>query len=46
MPSLVGDAQQDMSDYLMWIKLAKDRSKKQSDTQYWGSRENRLFDLV
>ena len=46
MPRLVGDSRQDMSNYLRWIKVAKDRSKRQSDTQYWGSRENRLFDLV
>ena len=46
MPRLVGDSRQDMSNYLRWIKVAKDRSKRQSDTQYWGARENRLFDLV
>ena len=46
MPRLVGNSRQDMSNYLRWIKVAKDRSKRQSDTQYWGSRENRLFYLV
>ena len=45
-PRLVGDSRQDMSNYLRWIKVAKNRSKRQSDTQYWGSRKNRLFDLV
>ena len=46
MPRLVGDSRQDMSNYLRWIKVAKNRSIRQSETQYWGSRENRLFDLV
>ena len=46
MPRLVGDSRQDMSNYLRWIKVAKDRSLRQSKTQYWGSCENRLFDLV
>ena len=46
MPRLVGDSRQDMSNYLRWIKVAKTRSIRQSETQYWGTRENRLFDLV
>jgi hypothetical protein len=46
LPRLVGNSRQDMSNYLRWIKVAKDRSRRQSETQYWGSRENRLFDLV
>lgn len=46
MPRLVGDNRKDMSNYLRWIKIAKDRSNRQSETQFWGKRENRLFDLV
>lgn len=46
LPRLVGNSRQDMSNYLRWIKIAKERSKKQSDRQFWGTRENRLFDLV
>lgn len=46
LPRLVGDSRQDMSNYLRWIKIAKNRSKKQSETQFWGNRENRLFELV
>ena len=46
MPRLTGDSRQDMSNYLRWIKIAKDRSRKQSETQIWGKCENRLFELV
>lgn len=45
-PRLVGDNRQDMSNYLRWIKIAKKRSVKQMDSQFWGVRDNRLFDLV
>jgi len=46
MPRLVGDSRQDMSNYLRWIGIAKARSKRQSETQYWGNRKNRLYELV
>ena len=46
MPRLFGNSRQDMSNYLRWIKIAKERSKRHSETQCWGTRENRLFDLV
>ena len=46
LPRLVGNYRQDMSNYLRWIKIAKERSCKQYKTQFWGPRENRLFDLV
>lgn len=46
MPRLVGNHRQDMSNYLRWIKVAKDRSGKQPESMLWGSKENRLFDLV
>lgn len=45
-PRLVGDNQQNMAYYLRWITISKKRSQKQSATQFWGSRKNRLFDLV
>lgn len=46
LPRLIGDARKDMSNYLRWIRVAKNRSRKQSDKQFWGGRENRLFALV
>lgn len=46
LPRLVGNNRQDMSNYLRWIKIAKERSLKQCKTQAWGPRNNRLFDLV
>lgn len=46
MPRLVGNHRQDMSNYLRWIKVAKDRSGKQSESMLWGAKENRLFELV
>jgi len=46
LPRLVGDNRQDMSNYLRWIKIAKNRSCKQTETQFWGVRENRLYELV
>ena len=45
-PRLVGNSRLDMTNYLRWIRISKNRSKKQSETQFWGSRENRLFELV
>lgn len=46
MPRLVGNHRQDMSNYLRWIKVTKERSAKQPESMLWGARENRLFDLV
>jgi hypothetical protein len=46
LPRLVGNYRQDMSNYLRWIKIAKERSRKQYKTQVWGPRDNRLFDLI
>lgn len=46
MPRLVGDSRLDMSNYLRWIKVAKEKSRSQSKTQMWGKPENRLFELV
>lgn len=46
LPRLVGDNRQDMSNYLRWIKIAKNRSRKQTESQFWGVRENRLYELV
>lgn len=46
LPRLIGDARQDMSNYLRWIKVAKTRSQEHSRTMLWGTKENRLFDLV
>lgn len=45
-PRLIGDARKDMSNYLRWIKIAKTRSREHSESMLWGSKENRLFDLV
>lgn len=46
LPRLVGDSRKDMSNYLRWIRIAKKRSVKQMNSQFWGVRDNRLFDLV
>ncbi len=46
LPRLIGDARQDMSNYLRWIKVAKTRSQGHSMSMLWGTKENRLFDLV
>lgn len=46
LPRLVGDNRQDMSNYLRWIKIAKNRSRKQTESQFLGVRENRLYELV
>lgn len=46
LPRLIGDARQDMSNYLRWIKVAKTRSQEHSKSMLWGTKENRLFDLV
>ena len=46
LPRLVGDSRQDMSNYLRWITIARNRSKKQYEKHFWGTRENRLFELV
>lgn len=46
MPRLFGNSRQDTTNYMRWIKIAKQRSARQSETQYWGIRENRLYDLV
>ena len=46
LPRLVGDNRQDMSNYLRWIKIAKIRSQKQYEKHFWGTKENRLFELV
>ena len=45
-PSLVGDNRLDLSEYLRWIRIVKDRSDGQSKTQFWGTRKNRLFELA
>lgn len=45
MPRLFGNSRQDTTNYMRWIKIAKQRSGRQSETLYWGVRENRLFDL-
>lgn len=45
-PRIVGDSRLDMSEYLEWIEIVKNRSESQSETQYWGTRKNRLFELV
>lgn len=45
-PRLVGDSRLDMSEYLRWIGIVKDRSDGQSITQFWGTRKNRLFELA
>lgn len=44
-PRLFGNSRQDTTNYIRWIKIAKQRSFRQSETQFWGSRENRLFEL-
>lgn len=46
LPRLIGDSRLDMSEYLRWIGIVKDRSDGQSKTQFWGTRRNRLFELV
>lgn len=46
LPRLVGDSRLDMSEYLRWIGIVKERSDGQSKTQFWGTRKNRLFELV
>ncbi len=45
-PRLFGDDRLDMSQYLNWIEIVKRRCQNASDATYYGSRENRLFDLV
>lgn len=45
-PRLYGDDRKDMTKYLTWIKLVKDRCMRASDVTYYGPKENRLFDLV
>lgn len=45
-PRLYGDERLDMTQYMKWIKIVKRRCMNASDTTYYGSRENRLFDLV
>lgn len=46
LPRLVGDNRQDMSNYLRWINIAKTRSSKHYEKHCWGTKENRLFELV
>jgi len=46
LPRLVGDNRQDMSNYIRWIKIARNRSNKQYEKHFCGTRENRLFELV
>lgn len=46
LPRLFGNSRQDMSNYFRWIDIAKKRSKRQSEAQCWGTRDNRLFNLV
>ena len=45
-PRLYGDSRKDWSNYTRWIRITKNRSDKQSDSMCWGSKENRLFDLI
>ncbi len=46
LPRLVGDYRQDMSNYLRWIRVSKNRSSRQYNKHVWGERVNRLFKLV
>lgn len=45
-PRLMGNNRQDMNNYLRWIKITRDRSHNQYEKHFWGTRENRLFELV
>ena len=46
LPRFIGNSRLDMSEYLRWIGIVKGRSDGQSKTQFWGTRKNRLFELV
>lgn len=46
LPRLLGDDRLDMSNYLRWIKIAKNRSHRQYEKHFYGTKENRLFGLI
>lgn len=45
-PRLANDSRQDMSNYLRWIKIAKEYSEECSTKIFFGSRTNRLYSIV
>ncbi len=44
-PRLIRDSRQDLSEYYRWVNIAK-RNLQFNYNTIWGSKENRLFDLV
>ena len=45
-PFLVGDSRHDITKYVNWLRSVKKHVSESSDDFYFGSKENRLFDLV
>ena len=45
-PRLFGNSRQDMSKYYHWISSVKKYIEKEVGERYYGSKENRLFDLI
>ena len=45
-PKLIGNHRQDMTKYETWLKSVKTHVEESSEASFYGTKENRLFDLV